>query len=176
MKCSPAEAGSKHELTISVYREEENNNESREKKVKLVEWVRELTRQGNKRTEISAELGISPSTVKRYQSPDFNPVNACYNTTRDSKLKPYTGAIKKMLGEGHTFKEIEEAIRKDGYNGAASTIRMYTTRERKLIKEAQEGMDGPVEKIERKWLVKLLYKPPGAVKGLSQEDLDKSIR
>ena len=29
-----------------------------------------------------------------------------------------------MLGEGHTFKEIEEATRKDGYNGAASTIRM----------------------------------------------------
>lgn len=103
-----------------------------------------------------AELGISRATVKRYQSPDFNPVNACYNTARDSKPKPYTGTIKKMPGEGHTFKEIEEAIRKDGYHGAISTIRMYATRERKLIKEAQQGTDGAIAKIERKWLVKLL--------------------
>lgn len=151
------------------------HNENHEKKVKLVERARELTRQGKKRTEISAELGISPATVRRYQSPDFNPVNACYNTTRDSKIKPYTEKIKKMLGAGHTFKEIEEAIRKDGYHGAASTIRMYTTRERKLIKETQKGEDGAIEKIERKWLVKLLYKPLDAVKGLSQESLDQVI-
>lgn len=146
-----------------------------EKKMKLVKRVRELTQQGNKRAEISADLGISPATVKRYQSPDFNPVNAGYNTTRGSKLKPYTGMINKMLGEGQPFKEIEKVIRDAGYCSAASTIRMYTSRERKLIKEAQKKSDGPIEKIERKWLVKLLYKPLDAIKGLSQESLDQVI-
>ena len=69
------------------------------------------------------------------------------------------GKIKQMLGGGCTFRQIEEAIRKEGCDGASSTIRMYTTRERKLTKEAKADDTGPVEKIERKWLIRLLYKP-----------------
>lgn len=72
---------------------------------KAVEKVLELTSQGWKRSEITTELGISYSTVKRYQSPDFSPVHGLY----------------------------------------------YTTRERKLIKEAKCGSAESVEKIERKW-------------------------
>lgn len=40
--------------------------------------------------------------------------------------------IKQMLKENRTFKQIEEAIKEDGYDGASSTIRMYAARERKL--------------------------------------------
>ena len=52
---------------------------------------------------------------------------------------------------------------------------MFTTRERKLLKEAQEGTQGPVEKIERKWLMRLLYKPIDQIKELSQEQVDRVI-
>lgn len=80
-----------------------------------------------------------------------------------------------MLKEGHTFRQIEEAIKKDGYDRASSTIRMYTTRERKLIKEAKGNSAESVEKTERKWMIILLYKPVDKVKKISQEQLDKVI-
>ena len=134
-----------------------------------------MTEQGWTRTEIAAEIGIAYTTVKRYQSPDFSPVSGKYNTTGYSKIKPYAEKIKQMLEEGHTFRQIEEAIKQDGYDGASSTIRMYTTRERKLMKEAKGDSVEPVEKIERKWLISLLYKPVDKVKNISQEQLDKVI-
>ena len=49
---------------------------------------------------------------------------------------------------------------------------MYATRERKLRKEAGEGNR---EKIERRWLIKLLYKLADQVKEISQEQLDQVI-
>lgn len=146
-----------------------------EKKKKVIEKVLKLSSQGLKRTEIASELGISYSSVKRYQSPDFNPISGCYNTTRNSKIKPYGKKIDQMLKEKCTFRQIEEAIKKDGYDGASSTIRMYTTRERKLMKEAKETSLGPIEKIERKWLISLLYKPIDKVKKISKEQLDMVI-
>lgn len=151
------------------------HNANYERKARLVDQVRQMTAQGYKKTVIAKELGLSYSTVKRYQSPTFNPVNGLYNTTYNSKIKPYANEIKSLLEKGHTFKKIEEALREKGYQGAASTIRMFTTRERKLLKEAQEGAQGAVEKIERKWLMKLLYKPIDQVKELSQEQLDRVI-
>ena len=151
------------------------HNANHEKKKKLVEKVKELTKAGKKRSEIAKEVGISYSTVKRYQSSDFNASSRLYNTTRNSKIKPFAKTIKQMIEKGHTFKEIEEAIKKDGYTGASSTIRMFATRERKLIKEAKKNCQGKTEKIERKWLISLLYKPIDKVKKLSQEQLDKVI-
>lgn len=43
-----------------------------------------------------------------------------------------------------------EYKKKDGYTGASSTIRMFATRERKLIQKVQKGVQGKTEKIERK--------------------------
>lgn len=151
------------------------HNAKYERKKKTVEKVLELTEQGWTRTEIAAEVGISYATVRRYQSPDFNPVHGLYNTTRNSKVKPFAEKIKQMLDEGCTFRQIEEAIREEGYDGASSTIRMYATRERKLMKEVKADSTEPVEKIERKWLIRLLYRPIDEVKKISQEQLDKVI-
>lgn len=151
------------------------HNANCEKKINLANKARELEEQGYKPGRIAEELGISYPTVKRYLSPGFNPVNGLYNTTINSKIKLYADAIKEMLGKGRTFKEIEVAIREDGYDGAASTIRMFTTRERKLLKEAKVGEGGPVEKIERKWLISLLYKPADRVKEITPVQLDKVI-
>ena len=151
------------------------HNANYEKKKKLVTQVKELTKAGKKRSEIAEEVGVSYSTVKRYQSLDFNISNGLYNTTRNSKIKPFAEKIKQMIENGHTFKEIEEAIKKDGYTGASSTIRMFATRERKLIREAKKNSYGKTEKMERKWLISLLYKPIDKVKKLSQEQLDRVI-
>lgn len=151
------------------------HNANCEKKKRVIEKVLELTKQGWTRTKIAEEIGISYATVRRCQAPDFSPVHGRCNTTRDSKIKPYAEKIKQMIKEGRAFRQIEEAIKQDGYDGASSTIRMYTTRERKLMKEAKGDSGGNAEKIERKWLISLLYKPVDKVKKISQEQLDKVI-
>lgn len=143
------------------------------KKMKVVEQVRELRKQGFNKGEIADQVGINRATVAKYLKEDFNPANPYYNTTVPSKIKPYAGDIKEMLSEGKTFKQISSAIREKGYNGSDSTIRMFATRERKIMKEAAGGMEG--EKIERKWLISLLYHPIDEVSSLSGEQLDRII-
>lgn len=116
------------------------------KKKRVVEKVLELTKQGWTRTKIAEEIGISYTTVRRYQTQKYSPVHGKYNTTRESKIKPYVVKIRQMLKEGSSLRQIEEAIKQDGYDGASSTIRMYMTRERKLMKEAKGDSGETVEK------------------------------
>lgn len=82
-----------------------------EKKKRVIGKVLELTKQWWTRTKIAEDIGISYATVRCYQSPDFSPVHGRYNTTRDSKIKPYAEKIKQMIKEGRTFRQIEEAIK-----------------------------------------------------------------
>ncbi len=148
------------------------------KKMELVERVRELKKKGFTNVKIAAELGINNVTVAKYIKEDYSPVNGLYNTTYSSKIKPYAKDINSMIAEGYTFKMIEKDIREKGYDGAASTIRMYATRERKLMKEAQTSKGEKVEvveKIERKWIISLLYKPVDKLKGITQEQIDRVI-
>lgn len=150
------------------------HNANVEKKKKMVERVRELRKQGFNRGEIAGMVGIHRTTVSRYLKEDFNPVSPCYHTAVPSKIKPYACDIKNMLSEGKTFKQISTAIREKGYDGSDSTVRMFATRERRLMKEAAlQGGNG--EKIERKWLVSLLYRPIDKVSSLSEGQLDRII-
>ncbi len=145
-----------------------------EKKKKVVEQVRQLRKQGFNNGEIAGLVGINRVTVAKYLKENFNPSSPHYNTTIPSKVKPYAGDIKAMLSEGKTFKQISTAIREKGYHGSDSTIRMFATRERKIMKEAV-AQGGKGEKIERKWLVSLLYRPVDEVSSISQEQLDRVI-
>lgn len=108
------------------------------KKMAIVERAKELSIQGLNNGAIAAELGISRATVGRYLKPDFKPSNAYYNQKRASKIKPYEETIKSMIAQRKTFREIEEYLKEKGYSGSASTIRMYATRERKLLQHAGE--------------------------------------
>lgn len=145
------------------------------KKVKLVEEARRLREEGYEPRKIAEHIGVTVQTAKEYLNEGFKAESSGYNAAFNSKIKPYSCDIKSMLSKGNTFKEIEALIRQKGYDGSASTIRMFATRERKLMKEAGTAGGYKVEKIERKWLVSLLYKPIDKVKELSQEQLDKII-
>ena len=126
-----------------------------EKKMKVVEQVRKLRKQGFNKGEVAGRVGINRATVAKYLEEDFDPSSPCYNTTKPSKIKPYAKDIKDMLSEGKTFRQISAAIREKGYDGSDSTVRIFATRERKVMKEtAGQGAAG--EKIERKWLASLL--------------------
>ena len=75
-------------------------------------------------------------SAKQIRMITYLPTSGKYNTTAPSKIKPYGEDIKRLLSEGKTFRQINIYIREIGYTGAESTIRMYATRERKLIREA----------------------------------------
>lgn len=144
------------------------------KKMRVIDQVRELRKQGFNKGEVAEKVGINRGTVAKYLKEDFNPSSPHYNATLSSKIKPYAGDIKAMLSEGKTFKQISAAIREKGYNGSDSTIRMFATRERKIMKEtATPGGTG--EKIERKWLISLLYRPIDKVSAIREEQLDRII-
>lgn len=150
------------------------HNVNMKKKLKVVEQVRELRKQGLSKVEIASRAGIHRTTVAKYLKKDFNFSSPYYNTTIPSKIKPYASDIKGMLSEGKTFRQISAAIRKKGYDGSDSTIRMFATRERKIMKEtACQLVSG--EKIERKWLISLLYRPIKEVKSISAEQLERII-
>ena len=80
-----------------------------------------------------------------------------------------------MLTARRTFTEIEAAIRADGYVGAASTIRMYATRQRKIIKDTNTEALANTELIERKWVTKLLYQPIEKVKGITERQVERVV-
>lgn len=146
---------------------EKKHEKNLAKKREAVAEVRSLSSQGLRVSEIVRRTGRSYATIKKYLREDYDPESAGYGRKQPSKLKPYEGAIKGMLMCGCTFKEIETAIRDKGYDGAASTIRMYATRERRLIRQA--GGNKEMDLLERKWLVKLLYKPKEELKGPDKE-------
>ena len=173
---SPTDAGTENRYftkePANVDKPTKNHRKNTEKKALAVAKVRELRDNGYSYSAIERETGISYQTIKKYLSQDFNLRHGLYGASMGSKLKPYTGEIKRMLKEGKTFKVIEGTLRLQGYSGAASTIRMYATRERRLIKEAVTvaGAAG-AGPVERKWVVKLLYHPLEQVKEISGEQL-----
>lgn len=147
---------------------EKRHRKNLAKKREMVEQVRELNGQGLKVSEIAQQSGLNRATVKKYIQEDYNPESAWYGRKQPSKLKPYEEKIKELLRQKCKFREIEDAIRHEGYTGASSTIRMYATRERRLIKQAA-GISLNADVLERKWLVKLLYKPMEELQGADAE-------
>ncbi len=151
------------------------HQEKVQKKLDLISEVQSLNKKGLSQNLIAKELGIDRRTVKKYLSSGFKPTNGNYGTNRNSPLKKYESDIKKLLSQGYTLKKIEEQIREKGYNGSSSAIRMYTTRERRLLQEANLNKLQKVEFIERKWLIKLLYNPLDKVTAISKEQLNAIV-
>jgi transposase len=155
---------------------EREHKASTEKKRAVVERVRSLVAQGLTITEAAKEAGVSYPTAKKYMRSDFQPESRDYGTKKPSKLKPYTQTIDTMLREGRAFKEIGAAIRAEGYDGSVSAIRMYAGRQRRMMKDANSGMPGNAELIERKWLTKLLYQPIEKVRGITESQLERVVQ
>ncbi len=151
------------------------HNQNEEKKMAVVCLVRDLFKRGYSIRKIAGETGLARQTVNKYLNPDFNPCSACYNSKRVRKLQPFENTIKEMLLQGKPFKDIESELRNAGYDGATSTIRMYATRERKII-QGVGNVDKHTEVIERKWIIKLLYKPIEQIKYINEQQLEQVIK
>lgn len=152
------------------------HNASTKKKQAVVDRVRELARNGYSTSAIAKETGKSYGTVKKYSNENFNPASVIYGDKLNSKLKAHTQEIDAMLRKGHQFKEILAALRLKGYDGAISTLKMYATRERRLMKAATEKSLENTELLERKWITKLLYHSLEKVSEITQEQLRRVVR
>lgn len=148
---------------------------STEKRAAVVERVRGLAAAGLNINRIAKEVGITWSAAKKYADESFDPEWKHYGVSYPSKLDPYANTIDNMLRQRRKFREIEDAIRQLGYKGAASTIRMYATRQRKRMKVATDHALQNTQLIERKWLQKLLYIPIEKVGGITQAQLEQAI-
>lgn len=165
----PSEYNSTYwEKSVKKDAAERNHEKVIAKKEERVRQVRAMDEQGLKISEIARQTGLDRATVKKYIQKDYRLEGGGYGQKRPSKLKPYEDRIKEMLCRKCCFKEIEEKLRREGYTGASSTIRMYATRERRLIRQAM-GCSSKADVLERKWLIKLLYKPMDELQGIDEE-------
>jgi transposase len=151
------------------------HNETTERRAANIQKVRELGDSGLSISRICEMTGHSPPTVKKYLHPDFQAEFQQYGVTRPSKLKPYCGTIDSMIAERRTFREISAKIRELGYHGSESTIRMYATRKRRLDQALYDETRKNSEVIERKYILKLLYRPIEKIKGITKEQPAKVI-
>jgi predicted transcriptional regulator len=155
---------------------EKQNTASTERKCAFVEQVRSLATKGLSVADISKEVSLSPSTVEKYLNAAFVPGNKQYGTKKTRELEPYMKKIDTMLLDRYTFKEIEAALREDGYKGSASIIQRYTTQQRKIMKAANAEALRNTEGIKRKWVIALLYHPIENIKNITYEQVERIFR
>ncbi len=155
----------------------ERQHEEAVKKVQeKANWVKALKSQGLSIYKIAKETGFTKNTIKQYLSPDFTPVNAHYGNRRKGLLSPYRDEVIHLRSEGRTYAEIAEILRNKGYTGTVDAIRGFMSKERRLQKDFNDNdIKGDTELIERKWLIQLLYRPIGSVKGITEEQFNAII-
>lgn len=148
------------------------HRDAMEKILARVERVRDLHDKGYNIRQIVDKTGHTKKTIKNYLSSDFNPVHGQYGVHRPGKLALFRNEVVSMRSKGIPYKDIYAFIYKKGYTGSVDAIRGFIAKEKRLQKDL-EGYDdaGSTEVIERKWLIKLLYKPLEKVKQLDHEQV-----
>jgi len=148
------------------------HEEAVKKLLERSERVKILKDSGLSITEIAQKTGFTAAIVKRYLSADFNPVNAHYGKQREGKLELFRASIIQWRADGLKYREIHERIKEKGYIGTQDAIRVFISKERRVRRDLQAMIGGePVEFVDKKWLIRLLYKPIEDIKGISAEQL-----
>lgn len=130
--------------------------------------VRRMHGEGNSISEICRNTGFTYATVKRYLSDSFTPMNSHYGKSREGKLQRFRDDVLQMRAEGKTYKQIYEIIKAQGYTGTQDAIRGWVTKEQRVVGDFQDKF-GYTEFVEKKWIVRLLYKPLRDIPALTRE-------
>ena len=135
--------------------------------------VRDLRDAGLSITKIAQETGFGWTTVKNYLSESFSPISAHYGKQREGKLAPFREEVFQLRVEGLAYKEIHNRIKAKGYSGTQDAIRGFVTKEQRIRRDLSSVLTGGeiVEFVDKKWMMKLLYKPDDKVKGITEEQL-----
>ena len=133
--------------------------------------VRELRAQGMSMSAIERETGFGYTSIKRYLSDTFTPVNGHYGKQREGKLEPYREEALKLRDAGMKYREIHAIIAAKGYTGTQDAIRGFLSKERRIGADLASAHGQTVELLDKRWLIRLLYKPLEKVKGITPEQL-----
>lgn len=134
--------------------------------------VRNLRKSGLSITEIAQKTGFTAAAVNRYLSAGFSAVNAHYGKQREGKLEGFREEVLQWKADGLTYREIHERLKEKGYSGTQDAIRGFVSKERRIRRDLQTDACGDsVEFIDKKWLIRLLYKPIERIKGISTAQL-----
>jgi DNA-binding NarL/FixJ family response regulator len=156
---------------------EKEHRKAVKKLTERVKAVRELKEQGYGIRAITRETGISGGTVRTYLSPSFVAVNGQYGKHREGKLAPYRDTVLRMKSDGEKYAQIYRAIKAHGYTGGDAALRAFIAKERRIRNEIKTAHgEDPVELIDKKWLINLIYRPIGEVKGITAEQLAAVIK
>lgn len=156
----------------SVDQRGQEHKEAVQKVIGRAEEVRALREKGYSIRKIADETGYTMKTINNYLASDFNPVHGQYGVQRNGKLAPFRNEVIALRSKGTTYKEIYTSICKKGYTGSEAAIRQFIAKEKRLRRDLKdEETADATEIVERKWLVKLLYKPMDKVKAISSEQV-----
>lgn len=137
--------------------------------------VRQLKEEGSAIDEIRRKTGFAYSAVKSYLSDNFTPINGHYGRRREGKLYQFRELVLQMRAQDKTYAQIHEAIKVQGYTGTADAIRGFVSKERRVVHDLQDRF-GQVELIEKKWIIKFLYKPLREIAALTREQLSAVLK
>ena len=148
------------------------HDEAVKKLTERSERVKTLHSAGLSMTEIAQKTGFTAAVVRNYLAADFSPINAHYGKQREGKLAPFREDVLRWKADGLTYREIHDRIREKGYSGTQDAVRGFVSKEQRIRRDLQAAAGGdPVEFVDKKWLIRLLYKPVEDVKGISAEQL-----
>ncbi len=117
------------------------------KKWETAKEAQRLKRSGKNNTEIAKTLQISRPTVIKYLAMTKPPI-----ASRPCKLDPHIPRIKELILSGHSYMEIFNKIKEEGYTGEIS---LYNSKMKGIRWEAGHGF----RYIKRSDIKKLLYAP-----------------
>jgi len=147
------------------------HDEAVEKLRKRAGMVRTLSDEGLSITQISHRTGFTYNTIRNYLSEEFSPVNAHYGKQREGKLEPFRSEVLRMRSNGLKYRDIYSVIKEGGYKGTQDAIRGFISKERRIHQDLLSAGAGTEELIDKKWLIRLLYKPINEIKGITSEQL-----
>jgi len=144
------------------------HNAAVQKVQERADLARSMRDDGLSISEISRNTGFTSATVKRYLADSFTPVNGHYGRKREGKLYRFRDDVLAMRAQGKTYKHIFETIKTQGYTGTQDALRGWVTKEQRVVDDFQDKF-GNAEFIEKKWVVRLLYKPLRNIPALTRD-------
>lgn len=157
-------------------REKEHINNARKLQDKI-QLVKTLKAKGLSMRDIEKKTGLSHGTIRAYLSKSVIPVNGQYGKHREGKLEPYREEILKLKTEGYSYSQIYENIQKRGYQGGQVAIRAFIARERRFRNTIQAAYGNtPVELIDKRWVLSLIYQPLEKATGITPEQFANVLK
>lgn len=150
---------------------ESAHDEAIQRKMALVNEVRELRQNGFSKREITRRTGLVLQTINRYLDDNYAPVHAACGRKRDGALTPYMEEIDTMAAQGIMSPVILQRIQEKGYTGSSSNLRHYISgwkKHQKHFYHQQTAVLEPKQFLERKHVFQLLYHPIEKLKPINQ--------